>query len=174
MRSLLILLAMLLASPHLFGQQQAWQASQVNVQFFIRNAGLEMAGVFKEVSGSFVTDQKTNLPVLIRGTVKVRSIDTDISMRDNHLRGKDYFDVAAFPEMQMQMVRITASSIVFDVTIKGKSKRYEMPYKWRQVGEKGYFSVEFELNRRDFGVGGRSMMLADDLKVKVQLILTAT
>jgi polyisoprenoid-binding protein YceI len=171
MRKILILLALLLASPHLFGQQQAWEASQVNVQFFIRNAGMEVAGVFKTVNGSFVTDQKTNLPVLIRGTVQVRSIDTDISLRDNHLRGKDYFDAATFPEMQMQMVRVTASRIVFDVTIKGKSKRYEMPYQWRQVGEKGNFSVEFELNRRDFGVGGRSMMLADDLRVKVQLIL---
>lgn len=173
MRKLLIMLALLSASNSLLAQQQAWKADQVNVQFFIRNAGMEVEGIFEEVEGSFVTDQKTKLPVMIQGKVKVRSIDTDISMRDNHLRGKDYFDVAAFPEMQMQLVRVTATSIQFEVTIKGKSKRYEMPYTWRQVGNKGNFSAEFKLNRRDFGVGGRSMMLADELLVKVQLILSA-
>ena len=76
----------------------------------------------------------------------MRSIDTGISMRDNHLRSKDYFDVASFPDMQMQMLSVTASHIRFKVTIKGKSKTYEMPYQWRQVGDKGSFKAEFKLN----------------------------
>lgn len=171
MRKSIILLALLLSSCSLFAQQQAWKAKEVNVQFVIRNAGLEVEGIFTEVAGTFITDQATNLPVLIIGKVKVRSIDTGISMRDNHLRGEDYFDVASHPDLQMQMLSATSTQIRFKVTIKGESKIYEMPYTWRQVGDKGSFNATFKLNRRDFGVGGRSMMMADELMVKLQLIL---
>lgn len=162
--------ALLLGSTPALSQQKNWTAAKADIRFFIRNAGLEVEGSFGEVQGTFVTDER-NLPVLVVGTAKVKSIDTGIGLRDSHLQGKDYFHVAAFPEMRMQMLGVDDKKIRFNVTIKGKSKTYEMPYVWKVVQDQGQFSVRFKLNRRDFGVGGSSLMLSDDLIVQIKLSL---
>ncbi|MDP2189000.1 MAG: YceI family protein [Sphingobacteriaceae bacterium] len=159
-----------LSASNTLAQQKNWTAVKTDIRFYIRNAGLEVEGKFDQVQGTFVTDER-NLPVLVVGTAKVKSIDTGIGLRDSHLQGKDYFNAAAFPELRMQLLSVTEKTIKFNVTIKGKSKTYEMPYVWKVVKEQGQFSVSFKLNRRDFGVGGSSLMLSDDLFVKIDLML---
>lgn len=161
---------LLLGSSHLSAQQKNWTAVKTDIRFYIRNAGLEVEGKFDQVQGTFVSDER-NVPVLVVGTAKVKSIDTGIGLRDSHLQGKDYFNAAAFPELRMQLLSVNEKTIKFNVTIKGKSKTYEMPYVFKVVQNQGQFSVSFKLNRRDFGVGGSSLMLSDDLTVKINLSL---
>jgi polyisoprenoid-binding protein YceI len=151
-------------------QQKNWTAVKTDIRFYIRNAGLEVEGKFDQVQGTFVTDMR-NTPVLVVGTAKVKTIDTGIGLRDSHLQGKDYFNASGFPELRMQLLSVEEKTAKFNVTIKGKSKTYEIPYVWKVVQDQGQFSVSFKLNRRDFGVGGSSLMLSDEVIVKINLSL---
>jgi polyisoprenoid-binding protein YceI len=153
-------------------QQKNWTAVKTDIRFYIRNAGLEVEGKFGQVQGTFVSDQR-NMPVLVVGTAKVRSIDTGISMRDNHLQAEEYFNAADCPEIRMQLLSIDEKTAKFNVTIKGKSKTYEIPYVWKVVQDQGQFSATFKLNRRSFGVGMSGFLLGDDVTIKINLSLKA-
>jgi len=169
-RFFLLLFFGMLGFAQVEAQQKNWTAVKTDIRFYIRNAGLEVEGKFDDVKGTFVTDQRS-MPVLVIGTAKVKSIDTGIGLRDSHLQGKDYFNAAAFPELRMQLLSINDKTAKFNITIRGKSKTYEIPYVWKVVQDQGQFSVSFELNRRDFGVGGSSFMLSDDVNIKINLTL---
>ncbi|MFN3529289.1 MAG: YceI family protein [Bacteroidia bacterium] len=160
-------------SQGLLAQQQAWEAAETSIFFYIRNAGLEVEGKFEQVAGQFITRQADGLPVLITGKARLSDINTGIGLRDSHLQGKDYFHATKFPEIEMQMVEVNAKTIRFNVRIKGKSKVYEMPYVFKSNGKSGEFEAVFTLNRRDFEVGGRSLIMADEVKVKMVLKLKA-
>lgn len=162
----------------LFGQvatgqsnQQGWEAIKTKVTFVIVNAGLEVEGKFEQVSGQFVTDSAGLKPVLVTGVVKVKSIDTGIGLRDRHLQGKDYFFASQHPELRMQLLGIEGNKARFAVVIRGKTKSLLVPYLWQQQAGKGQFKCSFTLNRRDFGVGGSSLLMADEVAVTIELDL---
>lgn len=154
--------------------QQAWEATQTRVTFVIQNAGLEVNGKFEQVEGQFVTDAAGKQPVLVTGLVKVKSIDTGIGLRDRHLQGKDYFFTSQHPDLRMQLLGVEGNKARFAVIIRGKSKTYLVPYIWNQQAGKGQFKCSFTLNRRDFGVGGSSLIMADEVAVSIELDLRKT
>jgi polyisoprenoid-binding protein YceI len=46
-----------------------------------------------------------------------------------------------------------------------------MPFEWKHTKDKAHFSAVFRLNRRDFNVGGGSMVLADEVLISIKLDL---
>jgi polyisoprenoid-binding protein YceI len=152
-------------------QQHHWVATNSDIRFFIKNAGLTVEGSFGQLTGTFVTSGASHLPVLVIGLAQVKSIQTGIGLRDLHLQGKEYFDAVNFPEIRMQLLGIQGKLAKFSVSIRGISKVYEMPFLWQQFGNKGQFVAEFKLNRRDFNVGGKSLFLSDEVLVKIKLDL---
>jgi polyisoprenoid-binding protein YceI len=51
----------------------------------------------------------------------------------------------------------------FDLTIKGVTKRVEIPFTYMNKENGGAFSAEFAVNHRDFGVGNKSLILSDEV-----------
>lgn len=151
--------------------QQAWEATQTRVTFVIQNAGLEVNGKFEQVEGQFVTDAAGKQPVLVTGLVKVKSIDTGIGLRDRHLQGKDYFFTSQHPDLRMQLLGIEGNKARFAVIIRGKTKTLLVPYIWNQQAGRGQFKCSFNLNRLDFGVGGSSLITANEVAVSIELDL---
>lgn len=162
-------LLFLVATLSLNAQQLVWEAVNSKVQFTIQNAGLEVAGRFTRVEGQFVTDALGKSPVLIIGRAKVKSMDTGIGLRDRHLQGSDYFDAAKYPELRMQLLDISGNQARFAVVIRGKSKTITVPFSWEKRGSTGYFRCNFKLNRRDFGIGGSSLIMGDEVTVSIDL-----
>lgn len=156
---------------HAQTDQLAWEAVQTRVSFVIENAGLEVNGKFSQVTGQFVTDAAGKQPVLVTGSAQVKSIDTGIGLRDRHLQGKDYFFASQHPELRMQLLGIEGNKARFAVIIRGKTKTMLVPYIWNQQAGKGQFKCSFTLNRRDFGVGGSSLLMADEVAVSIELDL---
>ncbi|MBN2274872.1 MAG: YceI family protein [Bacteroidales bacterium] len=59
----------------------------------------EVDGSFKEYNGQIVTTQPDFSDAKIEFTVNVASIFTANEMRDNHLKGDDFFNAGKYPEM---------------------------------------------------------------------------
>ena len=150
-------------------QQLVWEAVSSKVQFTIQNAGLEVVGSFSKVEGQLVTDAQGKIPVLIVGRAKVKSIDTGIGLRDRHLQGADYFDAAKHPELRMQLLDISGNQARFAVIIRGKTKTITVPFSWEKTGNTGRFRCSFKLNRRDFGIGGSSFIMGEEVKVSIDI-----
>lgn len=173
MRFFSTLSAILFCATISFGQtnQQAWEAVAARVSFNIDNAGLTVNGRFTQVDGQFVTDKTTRVPLLIAGTAKVKSIDTGIGLRDRHLQGADYFDAKRYPELRMQLLDANEKTARFAIIIRGKTKTVVVPYVLKTTGDNAVFKCSFELNRRDYGVGGASLIMSDKVVALIELDL---
>lgn len=69
------------------------------IQFRIKHLGYSwLYGRFNEFKGQFSYDEKQPEKASVSVTIDTNSIDTNHAERDKHLRSKDFFDVAKFPE----------------------------------------------------------------------------
>ncbi len=108
-------------------------------------------------------------------TVNAATINTGNNSRDGHLRKEEYFDVAQFPLISFTSAGITRSAkpgeYLMDgrISIKGVSRKISFPFTATLQDGHYLFVGEFKLNRRDFKVGGKSMVLSDNLLVKLSV-----
>ncbi len=97
-------------------------------------------------------------------TIEASSINTRIQRRDDHLRGKDFFDVATYPQITLVSKKISKTgdgtyTVVGDLTLRGVTKQIEIQI--NQVfyeGIRGRFRATFPINRKDFGMTYNSNM----------------
>jgi polyisoprenoid-binding protein YceI len=150
-----------------------WQPTTGSVKFYIKNAGITVDGSLSGISASIKFDEKDLVNSSIYASVKTSSIKTGIDKRDEHLRGPEYFDAAKYPKIEMKSTAISKATngykATFDVTIKGKTKSIMVPFTFTSDGGTGKFVGSLSLNRLDFGVGESSMVLSNDVKVKITL-----
>jgi polyisoprenoid-binding protein YceI len=53
--------------------------------------------------------------------------------------------------------------------MKNRTKQIEVPFTYIETGSTNSFKGSFKLNRTDFGVGEKSMVLSNDVTVFVEL-----
>jgi len=142
-----------------------------SVKFAIKNLGITVNGSFKGIKGEiqFEESQPDNASFVL--SVDANTVNTGINARDNHLKKEDYFNVNKFPLISFLSTKISASGkdgifiINGAITIKGITKAVSFPFT-ATAQQNGYlFKGAFKLNRRDFGVGGGSFVLSDNLEV---------
>lgn len=147
-----------------------------NVKFVIKNFGIKTRGDFKGLNGT-VKFLPANLSAsAFDVTVDAKTVDTDNESRDKHLREAEYFDAAVYKTIQLSSTKIVLSStsgryyMYANVTIKGVTKPVEFGF-GATAKDGGYlFDGEFKINRRDFGVGGSSVSLSDNLTVSLSVL----
>ncbi len=149
------------------------------IHFVIDNFGIATGGDFTGVAGSIKFDPADLTSADFDVSVDAGTVDTDIEARDNHLRKSDYLDIKNYPRILFKSSRITKTNkdgylfMFGNITIKGVIKEVKFPFT-ATAKEDGYlFEGNFKLNRRDFGVGGRSISLADDLTVSLSIFAKA-
>jgi polyisoprenoid-binding protein YceI len=160
--------------PFFLLSDNKWKVKSSIITFKIKNAGLTVDGTFTGLQSQILFDPTKPEESLIVASVNSASLNTDNDMRDNHLRNADYFDVEKFPLITMQSVKITKTGIInysgiFKLTMKGITKNVTMPFNFMKLPEKTEFKGSFSINRRDFGVGGNSISLADSVNISVLL-----
>ena len=101
MKKTLILLTIALISIGSFAQTH-WKIdpSHSSLNFDIAHSGISFVnGKFIDYTGDAITHGEELDNVKIDFTVQVASINTNIEMRDNHLRSADFFEVETYPTM---------------------------------------------------------------------------
>ncbi|MBX7259441.1 MAG: YceI family protein [Candidatus Hydrogenedentes bacterium] len=97
-------------------------------QFRVKHLGVSFAyGRFNDSKGSFVLDPNDPSKNSIEVEIQTKSVDTANKMRDEHLAGPDFFDVAKYPTMSFKSTSFTKKSdttyeVAGDLTIRGVTK----------------------------------------------------
>lgn len=177
MKRSLFLLFLASISVQLLFAQEAQKVTSSAVIFKIKNMGIAAEGKFGGLKATISFDKDQPDKSSIEASVDTRTLDSDNSLRDNHLKKEEYFDVEKYPEITMKSVSITHQKNenytgIFDLTIKDKTKRIKVPFTYTENGNNASFSGSFTVNRSDFNLGGKSMVLADDALVSVTLATT--
>ena len=136
------------------------------VTFKIKNASINVDGAFKTFEVQIDYNEAVQAPSSIKATINTESIDTGIEGRDKHLRKEDYFNVAAFPSITFvsaQVLKTTSGSFIAEgkLTIKGVAKDIKIPFTYTN----GVFEGTLKINRLDYGVGGGSLTMGNDVEV---------
>ncbi len=175
MKIIKILFAAMLFSHVAFAQNYIATDEGSKVHFTIKNFGIKVGGDFTGLKGTIVFNPKTLASSSMNVSVNATSINTDNTGRDKHLRKEEYFNVEKFPLLTFVSTKITESStagrffMVGNLTIKGITKAVQFGFSATPSATGYTFAGEFDINRRDFGVGGKSAVMADKLKVSLNI-----
>jgi polyisoprenoid-binding protein YceI len=159
-------------------QAQDWEFDSGRVLFSIRNAGMKVEGEFSGIKALVAFQESQPESARIQGSVEVSGIQTGIGLRDRHLRGKDYFDAAAHPQISMKLQKLekfgNQFSGLFQLSMKGKAKEVRIPVQFLKKSQTASsLQTNFTLNRLDFGIGSSSWTLGDEVSVQVLFQLKA-
>jgi polyisoprenoid-binding protein YceI len=158
------------------------------VGFAVKHMGIAtVRGEFTEFEGTLEIAEDLS-SAKAYGTVKVASVDTNESQRDEHLRSPDFFDASEYPELRFESTSIEALDeeefrIAGKLTIHGITNDIVLhadvqgtdtdPWGNERVG----LEVTGQLSRSDYGMkfnqalGSGNMLVGD--KVKLALDISA-
>lgn len=150
-------------SPAMVVDAQTLPIKEGNVVFEIRNAGLSVEGSMYEVQG--VVEIHEGVPLRIQAKVPISTLRTGIKMRDEHLAKEEYFHADKYPYIEVECYDIHARAQGWEgacvFRIKGKTLSKTLTFQMNT----GTFTSTFELNRLEAGVGSKSWVLSNDVKV---------
>lgn len=145
------------------------------VHFVIKNFGIKTGGDFSGLKGAIKFDPNNYSAASFDVTVDAATIDTDNSSRDGHLKKEEYFNVDTYKTLRFKSTKVVKSTIegrfyiYGNLTIKGVTKPVEFGFGATPKNGGYVFEGNFEINRRDFGVGGSSISMADNLTVSLSV-----
>ena len=171
MRILLIIAILLL--PRLGSSQQKIAFVPTAVNFIIKNAGLKVNGSMEGLDAFMIIDPQNGSLIKIEGTIDPSTIQTGIALRNNHLKKRDYFNVKEFPKIFMTSTQIKKNSNRkyvgnFDLSIKDVKKNVSFPFTFSSTDNVYILKGEFSINRLDFKLGEESVILSDDVTIKIE------
>ena len=151
-----------------------------SLTFSVQHMGINnVKGHFKEYEGSvgLEGDQIKNA----NGTIQVKSIDTGVQKRDDHLRTADFFDAAKYPTITFKTKRVEKAGeqtiLVADFTMRGVTKEIRLPVKVSgpikdpqadvRIGLEG----KAKLNRKDYGINFHQVLDSGVLGVADEVAL---
>lgn len=158
--------------------QTTWKVETGSeIKFTIKNAGISVDGKFKTFTADIKFDPDHLDKSQIEGTIDVNSIDTGIGSRDKHLRSEDYFEVTKYPKITFKSEQIFKYEGNYvargKLTIKNVTKEILIPIHFTpKEGNKAHFKSTVLLNRIDYGVGGKSLMMSDELTAILEIEAT--
>lgn len=142
----------------------------------------KVRGHFTSFSGE-ITTAADPLESSVSVTIEATSIDTDNTMRDDHVRSADFFDAENHPALTFTSTGIRSDDGEFlidgDLTIRGVTKPVTLTVETPEFGPnplggtKAGFSATTEINRNDFGVSYNGPIPGGGLALgeKVQIVL---
>jgi polyisoprenoid-binding protein YceI len=146
MKSKGILLALAIALGITFARSaQAGEVYKIDpaasaIEFRIKQFLGTVKGKFSQISGTIDLDREHPVRSNVAATIQVRSIDTAIAKRDEHLRSAEFFNVAKYPEITFQSKSVKqtgtdAGDIVGELAMHGVKREITLHVKF--LGLKG-------------------------------------
>ncbi|MCX7986517.1 MAG: YceI family protein [Bacteroidales bacterium] len=169
--------------------QSRWQVDKAHstVKFSVEHLVIsEVEGSFRNFDGTIVSKNDDFTGADIEFTVDVNSINTDNDMRDNHLKGDDFFNVAKYPKMTFKSKSFKKISgnkyeLVGDLTIRNVTKtvKFDVVYggtvKDPFGNTKAGFRASTVINRFDYGLKWNALteaggaVVGSDVNVSLKL-----
>jgi polyisoprenoid-binding protein YceI len=172
MKRISLIISFLIISIATTFAQSAATVTRSNIKFQIKNLGINTGGIIGGVKATIQFNPAQLAASSIDATADVATINTDNDERDTHLRSADFFDVQRYPHITMKSVsfkRKSGANYVgrFNVTIKDKTKQLDVPFTYTENGNTATIVGTVKLNRLDFGVGGSSLVLSNDVTATI-------
>lgn len=162
-------------------------AEHSKIAFKVKHLGISsVIGHFATFSGSFLFDPQNVANSKAQASITAKSINTDQTKRDDHLRSPDFLNVEKSPEItfvskEVKPLKEGMFQVVGDLTINGLTKSVVLDAEYGGSAndpwgnERAAFSASTTLNRKDFGIvwnkvletGG--LVVGEDVKISLEI-----
>jgi len=145
-----------------------WEFDRDHSSFFfeIKHIYYATRGYFEDFAGTVRFDPENLENSTIDIVIKTKSVTTQLSKRDRHVRSSDFLDVRRYPQMRFQSGRIrSVKGSTYEVegrlTIKDVTQNVVVPFTFYGVRENPFnrkqlvagFDARFTIDRLKFNVG---------------------
>jgi polyisoprenoid-binding protein YceI len=164
MKSFFTLLLIQLTAAACFAQEYKPVDEGSAVTFEIKNLGFNSKGSFTGLEGKIIFDPKDLSKASFDVSINAASINTDNNMRDNHLKKESYFDVEKYPRIRLVSTSLSGPdksghyTLSGKLTIKNTTKDIYFSCIATPMGNDYIFKGDFQINRKDYDVGGSSTL----------------
>lgn len=149
--------------------------------FTVTHLGIsDVSGLFKNFEAKISTSKEDFSDAVFDVTADVASIDTEVEMRDNHLKSADFFDVAKYPKLTFKSTTVKPAGkntykVTGDLSLHGVTKQVTLDLLYRGTVENPMskkptsgFQVSGAIKRSDFGIGEKfpAPMISDEVRIK--------
>lgn len=181
MKPLIFSLAMLTAVPAVAAPQTfTFDVPHTQVYFRVNHLGFSNThGTFKEFAGQVVLDQDAPEASKVSFKIDAASLDTDYAKRDEHLRSKDFFDVAKHPDITFTSTKVEktgdkTAKVTGDLTLLGVTKPVVLDVTLNQMAVSPInnkltagFTALTTIKRTEFGMMTYAPALGDDISIVI-------
>lgn len=168
----------------------AWKidSSHSAAQFSVKHMMISnVRGEFSGVKGTVQLDHEKPQTAKVDATIDVSTVNTREPQRDEHLKGKDFFDVSQFPTATFKSKKVldvskghfkllgdfTLHGVTKEVTltVEGPSAEIKDPKGNARIGA----TATTTINRRDFGIsyGGKmdngGLMIGEEIPITIDI-----
>jgi polyisoprenoid-binding protein YceI len=168
------------SAPAAASTDWAIEPAHTHIGFTVRHLGLTRTpGIFRRFTAGLVFDEKCVEASRVSFEVDAASIDTAFDMRDEHLRGADWFDVQTYPTIAFvsrSVRRVEGRQYVIDgdLTIRGitRSTSFDATLidralnPWTQSPVIG-FEATGSISRAAYGMDAIPHALSDDVQLTI-------
>lgn len=145
-----------------------------SVRYQVRNLGIQTSGTFSglkgEIQGRFTEPATLTMDV----QVDAASVNSGIDLRDDHLRGKDYFNVQQYPTIRIRSTQIVAKDggyeFIGKIQMKGREQGVRFPFTAKPIDKGFQLNGKFTLKRKSFDIGGTSTV-GDEVTILLDVTL---
>lgn len=147
----------------------------------------ETEGVFRDFSAIVNASKEDFSDLNVEFTIQTKSVDTDNSSRDEHIRGVDFFEVDKYPTIvfkseSFKQIKGNQYELTGDMTMKGVTKKVTFVTKYNGTvdaknGKKAGFKAVGVIKRSDFNMAWNKTLdkgglaLSDEVEITVNIEL---
>jgi len=169
----LIFFLFLITSITGFSQEPKQNNELTKVTFKIKNFGIHVDGDFSEIKIETNFNTKNLQESYLNASIAVLSISTGNNSRDKHILKEDYFDESNHKNIILTSTKIAENvdgsfKMFADLTMKGITRKIEAPIEVVEKGSAITIKSNFNINRRDYKIGGGSFILSKTVKIQVE------
>lgn len=134
------------------------EPARSEVGFSYVQMGVKLDGRFTALTGqvSFDPAQLAKAKAVLE--IKMASVDTGLDEADDAVKGKDWFNTAAFPTARFDSTSVQALGgnrfqVAGKLSIKGRARNVSAPFTLQSDATGAWFTGAFTLRRADFAIG---------------------
>ena len=112
-----------------------------NIYFSVPHIFSDIRGSFDEFSGKFAFDSKNLSESVLHFKIKTKSVNTNVSKRDKHLRSGDFFDSGNHPLIVFESTEVTTTNddiFLFAGKLQIKGIEYDLVLPLTLIGIKNH------------------------------------
>ncbi|RFM25716.1 YceI family protein [Deminuibacter soli] len=162
---------------------QTWKADPAHskLAFTVTHMGIsDISGIFGKFDVTIIAAKADFSDAVVELSTDVSSINTNVDMRDNHLKSPDFFDVAQFSTLTFKSTSLKANgnnqyTISGNLTLHGVTKPVSLTLVYRGTttnpmskATTAGVQVTGTIKRSDFNIGAKfpSAMVSDEVRIK--------